>query len=58
MLVDDMAMELRCWNNVAVAEFEVFDEEAGAVKGLLAADAGELLIDLVALVYISECLLE
>ena len=47
MFVDDMALELLRWNDVAVAELKMLDEEACAVERLLAADAGELLVDFV-----------
>ena len=47
MLVDDVALELRGWNDFAMTEFEVFDKEACAVEGLLATNARELLIDFV-----------
>jgi hypothetical protein len=49
MLMDDMTLECGGWDGVAVAEFEMLDEEACAVEGLLTADTGELLVDLVIL---------
>ena len=49
MLMDDMTLECGRRDGVAVAEFEMLDEEACAVEGLLTADAGELLVDLMVL---------
>jgi hypothetical protein len=51
VLVDDVALELRCGDDVAVAELEVLNEQTGAIKRSLAADAGELLINFVGLAW-------
>jgi hypothetical protein len=58
MLVDDVALKYRGWDDVAMAELEVFDEEAGTIERPLAANAGELLVDLVVLQCVSACSLE
>jgi hypothetical protein len=47
--VYDVALELRRRNDVAVSELEMFNEEACAVEGLAAADAGESLVNFVVL---------
>lgn len=39
MLVNDVSLELRSRDGVAAAELQVLDEQAGAVEGLLTADA-------------------
>jgi hypothetical protein len=49
VLVDDVTLELGSRNDVAVAELQVFDEEACTIEVLLAADTCELLVDPVVL---------
>lgn len=44
-----MGLKLRGGDDVAVAKFEVLNEQAGPIEGLVAADASKLLIDLVGL---------
>jgi hypothetical protein len=44
-----MPLELGGGDNAAVAELEVLNEETGAVEGVLATDAGKLLVKLVVL---------
>jgi hypothetical protein len=49
MLVYDVALKLGRGNDIAVSELEMLDEEVGVVEGLVAADAGEPLIQPVVL---------
>jgi hypothetical protein len=49
VLVDDMALELRGRNDVAVSKLEMLNEEARSVECLVTSDTSELLIDFVAL---------
>jgi len=58
VLVNDVALELRCGDDIAVAELEVLDEQTGAIERLLAADAGQLLVDFVALLMSVSCSLQ
>jgi hypothetical protein len=58
MLVNNVALECRGRDDVAMAELEVFDEETGTIERLLAADAGKFLVDLVVLLCVSAYLLE
>ena len=53
MLVDDVTLECRGLDDIAVTELEMLDEETGAIERLLAANAGKLLIDLVVLKCVS-----
>ena len=46
MLMNDVALELGGLNDLTVTKLEVLDEEACTVEGLLTADAGKLLINL------------
>lgn len=49
MLVYDMALELSLRDDGAVSKLQVFDEEESAWKRLIAANAGQSLVDLVIL---------
>jgi hypothetical protein len=49
MLVYDVALKLGRGNDIAVSEFEMLDEEVGVVERLVAADAGEPLVQPVVL---------
>jgi hypothetical protein len=53
MLMDDVTLECRGRDGIAVVEFEMLDEEACTVEGFLAADTSELLVDLVVLQRVS-----
>jgi hypothetical protein len=47
MFVDDVTLELGGRDDVAIPKLKVFDEETCAVERLLAANASDLLVDLV-----------
>jgi hypothetical protein len=57
MLVDDMALELGGWYDIAVSKLEVLEKETGAVKCLAASNADQLLIHSMVLLLVSEKLL-
>jgi hypothetical protein len=44
-----VSLKLGSSDDTAMTELEVLNEETGAVEGLLAADAGDLLVNLVVL---------
>ena len=54
ILVDDMALKLSGRDNVAVSELEMLNEKTGAIECLLTSDAGELLVNTVALKFVSD----
>jgi hypothetical protein len=49
MLVDDVPLELGGFDNAAMAELKVLDKETCAMEGLIAANTGEFLVNLVVL---------